>query len=249
MTRISGVRILEAPCCAKQYSFPRYMSMNFSAFEYWTDGWREGTLMPNDEGLRHCQCGKFIFLHNMTAINTTESAGLPSLPRMPEKMLLSCIAQATDESMEVAARFEHWRHLNHDYREQYRKHRDAEEAATKAKWEVSHPDTRSRWARFCGRTGPRYIRPVNSALTFPPFVPSNIQVENMARLGKILLKNRVIARSRNPLELVELYREQGKFDEAESTLMAMEIRSGDVTRKLIGELIHQRETAPMRYRM
>jgi hypothetical protein len=31
--------------------------MNFSAFEYWKDGWRVQSPMPNDEGLRRCKCG------------------------------------------------------------------------------------------------------------------------------------------------------------------------------------------------
>ena len=62
MTIVSGVRIVAAPCCGAHYAAPRYRSMNFMAFEYWTDGWREGSLMPNDEGLRRCTCGQFILM-------------------------------------------------------------------------------------------------------------------------------------------------------------------------------------------
>jgi len=50
MTIISGVRIVAAPCCGARYAVPRYLSVNFMASRYWTDGWREGSLMPNDEG-------------------------------------------------------------------------------------------------------------------------------------------------------------------------------------------------------
>ncbi len=52
MTIIRGVRIVAAPCCGARYAVPRYVSMNFMAFEYWTDGWCDGSLMPNDQVLR-----------------------------------------------------------------------------------------------------------------------------------------------------------------------------------------------------
>lgn len=38
MTIIRGVRIVAAPCCGARYAAPRYLSMNFMASEYWTDG-------------------------------------------------------------------------------------------------------------------------------------------------------------------------------------------------------------------
>jgi len=36
-----------------------YMSVNYSSFAFWTDGKRDGSLMPNDSGLRKCQCGNY----------------------------------------------------------------------------------------------------------------------------------------------------------------------------------------------
>ena len=65
MTIIRGVRIVAAPCCGARYAAPRYVSMNFMAFEYWTDGWRDGSLMPNDEGLRRCKCGRFVLMRDL----------------------------------------------------------------------------------------------------------------------------------------------------------------------------------------
>jgi hypothetical protein len=62
MTRVRGIRVLATPYCGAQYALPNYVSMNFSAFEFWTDGWREHSPMPNDEGLRICQCGQFVLL-------------------------------------------------------------------------------------------------------------------------------------------------------------------------------------------
>lgn len=79
MTMVRGVRIVAAPCCGAQYALPNYMSMNFSAFEFWTDGWRDGSIMPNDEGLRRCQCGQFVLLKNLVEIGAADASSLPSL--------------------------------------------------------------------------------------------------------------------------------------------------------------------------
>ena len=74
MTIVRGVQIFASPCCGAQYAFPRYVSMNFSAFEYWTDGWREWSLMPNDEGLRRCKCGQFVVIKDMVPVEKTEAS-------------------------------------------------------------------------------------------------------------------------------------------------------------------------------
>ena len=143
MTMVRGVRILAAPCCGAQYALPNYMSMNFSAFEFWTDGWRDGSLMPNDEGLRRCQCGQFVLLKNLVEVGVADDSPLPSLGHVSAEQLPECIASAASEEVELAARIMVWHHLNHSYRERYRQHRDAEEAATKAKWHAAHPNSHS----------------------------------------------------------------------------------------------------------
>ena len=51
------------------------------------------------------------------------------------------------------------------------------------------------------------------------------------------------------IDLVDLYREQGRFDEAELVISAMGIKPKDVTGQLIRKLIQERQPAPMRYRM
>ena len=124
MTIIRGVRIMASPCCGAQYSFPRYVSMNFMAFEYWTDGWRDGSLMPNDEGLRRCKCGQYLLVRDMVAVDTADASELPYMDWVPDEQLPECIAQAGSDEIEVAARLGYWRHLNHPYRERYRQHRD-----------------------------------------------------------------------------------------------------------------------------
>lgn len=249
MTTIGGVRIVAAPCCDTRYSAPIYLSMNFMAFEYWTDGWRHGSLMPNDEGLRRCTCGQFLLVKDLVEIETAEASDLPRIDRVPGELLPECIAQAEREDIEIAARLEHWRHLNHPYRELYRLHRDEEEAATKAAWEVNHPDRRTWWDKLRGREAPAYSRPPSSPFTYPTFIATDQQLQNMKRLSEIFSTRDATSRRRYTLELAELYREQGLFDEAEQKIITLNKNEVDVTSNLITTLIKEKESAPMRYRM
>lgn len=249
MTMVRGVRILAAPCCGAQYALPNYMSMNFSAFEFWTDGWRDGSLMPNDEGLRRCQCGQFVLLKNLVQVSTADDSQLPSLGHVNPEQLPECIASAASEEVELAARMMVWQHLNHSYRERYREHRNAEEAATKARWLVAHPDNRSWWDKLLKRKPESYIRLANSPFTYPIFEPTPEQQQNMERLSTILASRDGEALHWHAIHLAELYREQGRFEEAQRVMDAIEKHEDDVTVRLISRLIKERDAAPMRYRM
>ena len=250
MTIVSGVRIVAAPCCGAHYAAPRYRSMNFMAFEYWTDGWREGSLMPNDEGLRRCTCGQFILMKETVEIEIAETSDLPRIDRVPEEQLAACIAVADREELEVAARIEYWHYLNHSYRNSYRQHRDAEEEATKATWEAGNPDRRTWWDKLRRRKAPEYRRPPNGPFTYPAFEPTDEQLQNMKRLSEILRAWNSGSQPRhNPLTLAELVREQGRFDEALAIILALDNADDDVTSKLIAKLSGEKQSAPMRYRM
>jgi hypothetical protein len=223
--------------------------MNFMAFEHWTDGWREGSLMPNDEGLRRCHCGRFLLTKDLAEVGSAETSDLPSMAHVADELLGECIASADNEALEVAARLTLWRHLNHPYREQYRQHRDAEEAATKAVWEAANPDRRTWWDKWRGRKAPVYRRPQNSPFTCPVFQPSPAQLQNMQRLTALL-----IARASTPgfayrLELAELFREQSRFDDARQMIRSMDEQEVSVASQLIGRLVKERQPAPTRYRM
>lgn len=250
MTMIRGVRIVAAPCCGARYAAPRYLSMNFMAFEYWTDGWRDGSLMPNDEGLRHCQCGRFVLMQDLVEIETAETSDLPHIKYVPNELLPECIAKAASEDMEVAARLTYWRHLNHPYRQKYRQHRDSEEAATKAAWEAANPDRRTWWDKLRRRKPPIYRRPPDSPFTYPAFEPTEEQLQNMKRLSRILLAWGSDSRpGYNSLALAELFREQGRFDEAQVIILSLDEDDEGVTSNLIEKLSKEKQSALMRYRM
>lgn len=254
MTRITGTHLMAAPCCGKHYSVPRYASMNFSAFEYWTDGWRYGSLMPNDEGLRRCECGKFVLMSDLIEVESVESTDLVRIASVPSELLPECIAMADREEVEVAARLGHWHSLNHNYREKYRKHREVELAAAtrrwesaKAIWQAANPDRRTWWDKLRGRKPPSYSRepePFNC----PTFEPSAEQLQNMQRLSELLLAHNVAyPRKYSALTLAELFREQGRFAEAEESILAIAEHEKGVASKLICDLVSKRQTAPIRY--
>ena len=77
MTMIRGFRIRATPCYGKQYSSPNYLSMNFMSAGFWTDGWRENSLMHNETGLRQCACGAFVKLKDMIDIREEEKSDFP----------------------------------------------------------------------------------------------------------------------------------------------------------------------------
>jgi hypothetical protein len=240
---------MAAPCCGARFSAPRYLSMNFMAFAYWTDGWRDQSLMPNGEGLRQCSCGKFTLFKELVEIDTAESSDLPYINRVPSELLPVCIATADNEEIEVAARLEYWRELNHAYRERYRTHRDAEEAANKAIWEVQNPDTRTWWDKLRGREAPTYIRTESMPFTVPDFEPSSKQLENMGRLSEILSNYHLSSPFRSNTTLAELFREQGRFFEAQEAISKIQKQDAGVTSKLIAALINEKKSTLIRYRM
>lgn len=252
MTRVSGVRIVAASCCGAYYAQPRYASMNFSAREHWTDGWREASLMPNDAGLRRCRCGRLVTLGELVEISAAPESDLPVIDRVPDEDLPWCLAQALDADAELAARRQLWWHLNHPYRRLYREHRDREDASTQAVWEAANPDYRTWWDKLLRREPPRYVRQPGRPFTCPPFEPSPEQLRNLERLAAIVrargeVASNVTTRTALGLELAELRREQGQFEGAEAALSGIDEDEAGVTGKLIADLIRERLAAPVRY--
>jgi hypothetical protein len=71
----------------------------------------------------------------------------------------------------------------------------------------------------------------------------------MKRLSMILSDWWKDSRRGYGMELLDLYREQSRFDEAESMISVTDLEKDDVTGQLIAKLIKERQPAPMRYRM
>lgn len=209
--------------------------------------------MPNDEGLRHCQCGKYLLLHDLSYIETVETTNLQAIGHVSDDKLIECISNAPNDDIEIAARLEYWRVLNHEYRKKYRKHRDAEEAETQEKWEKKNPDRRTWLQRLRGQKQPVYKRPLDSPFTYPEFIPTAEQLSNMKRLNRLLLERSSRGEGMYTFQLAELHREMGKpyIDAVEAIFLSdPDSHSADkVTYDLILKLAKQGVTAPIRYRM
>jgi hypothetical protein len=137
--------------------------------------------------------------------------------------------------------------LFRSYRDNYRAHRDAEEAATKAAWALVNPDNRTLWQKFRKVPAPTYNRTSNSPFSYPPFKSSETQQDNMRALLHLL--NSENKRQLHLEEIVELHRELGEFEEAAKALDEYEEKDQGTTSKLLAKLIKDREAAPMRYRL
>ena len=142
MTRVTGHTLIASPCCRTLYKRVRYSSMNFSAFEFWTDGWRDGALMPLDGGLRRCQCGSFFLLREAIDMDLPASEETPFPEHVKDSDLPTAIANASTQALAIVARRNYWRALNHPYREKYRAHRDLEMAQTQAQCEAAWQEIR-----------------------------------------------------------------------------------------------------------
>jgi hypothetical protein len=230
--------------------------MNFSAWAYWTDGDTEGGLMSGGGGLRKCKCGKFYRLSD------TISFGFDAQPDTPftEHVKAADLPAATrspNKAVELVARRLYWLRLNDDYRAVYRAHREAEDKASQAKWaaewQAANPDTRSTCTKLIGRLLRR--KPVaappmqDKPFTLPPYQPSQLQIDNMTRLLELVLEGGNETYGPDPLEVTELYRELGRFDEAKVALQACTEDDVGVTSKLLARMIDEAVAAPVRYRM
>lgn len=248
MTRITGYFIKANPCCGTVYSTPRYGSINLSARTYWTDGFKEGALIPHGHGLRHCKCGNYYLLSELVSISEGDIADVPRPAYVKPEDLPNAIASARNPEIELAARLDYWQHLNHDYRDRYRTHRDSEEARTKAAWEAANPDQRTWWQRFRKKKRvPGYVPSPERPITYPKFKPSDQQRENMQCLLRLLRSEDLPIRYE--FEIAELHRELGQFDQAALTLSTIKMEDEGVAGQLLAQLVQAGVTAPVRYRL
>ncbi|MFM7341503.1 MAG: hypothetical protein ACKO3Q_02275 [Betaproteobacteria bacterium] len=244
MTSIAGYSIRGAVCCGAHYKTARYASMNFMSSAFWTDGYREQSLMPNDQGLRRCTCGKFFLQRDLVEMAQVDQSDLPWPPRVDPADLPLAIAQADSPALELAARTDYWLELNHAYRDLYRAHRDEEDAATQAAWEAANPDRRNFWQRWrTSERRPQYRPSPDRPLTFPVFEATQEQRENMQALLRLMQP----LGSDYDYERVELHRELGQFDEAAQALRAAKESDSPTMHKLSTELIAEGHAAPVRY--
>lgn len=212
--------------------------------------------MSSGGGLRKCKCGQFYLLSEATEL------GLDAGPETPNTKFVDAadLADATQsprKAVELSARRQYGMHLNDPYREWYKAHRQAEDQAAQEKWDAdwhaANPDQRTAWIKLADRflrKKPPTPPPMDTRLfSVPPYQPSELQVQNMERLLELILEKTHEPYGPDMLEVAELYRELGRFDEAADALRQCPADDIGVPEKLMERLVIEGQSAPFRYRM
>lgn len=253
MTRLVGRTIIASPCCKALYGTPKYASMNFMAYGYWTDGDKEHSLMPTDGGLRMCQCGTAFLLRDTISLDIDAGDDIPPTSYVESAQLPQIIAATKSPRVEVTARRNYWRDLNDEYRVTYRAYRENEEALEQAQWFEDYYTSLPAWQRPIRRllkskppnNFPRTQRPFSA----PPYTPTSEQLDNMTRLLTLILAGSAAEDWVDWLEVAELYREQGMFDEAREILSRCKDDQQEVTWGVISRLVDARSIGLVRFRV
>ncbi len=212
--------------------------------------------MPSGGGLRKCKCGQFYLLREAIKLELDAEADTPQT-QFVDAADLADATQSPRKAVELVARRQYWMHLNDPYRELYRAHRKAEDQAAQEKWDadwhVANPDHRSAWRKVTDRLllkkpaapPPMDTRPFSA----PPYQPNYLQIQNMERLLELILEKTHEPYGPDMLEVAELYRELGRFEEASAALSQCPADEIGILEKLMENLINERQQAPIRYRM
>jgi hypothetical protein len=248
MTSVSGYSLIKAPCCGAAYTTPRYASINLTAREYWSDGYREAALYVEDGGLRKCGCEVFYLLRDATRPEQKPEPDIPPAQRLEPKDLHQAI-QSTSKPIELWARRLYWRHLNHEYRAAYRARMDAADQGGSRPGAGS--GSRSRWTELAGRAL-RLTKSVPSSglaepVSFPAYEPSANQIANVERLIELIEESVHEVQEPDMVEVAELYRELGQFDQARRAMARSSHGRIHLPTKLVSDMITKGQRAPFRY--
>ena len=209
--------------------------------------------MPTDGGLRMCQCGTAFLLRDTISLDIDASEGVPNTSYVEAAQLPQIIATTKSAHVEVTARRNYWRGLNDEYRVIYRAYRDNEQALEQAQWFGDYYASLPAWQRPFRRllgskpqeNFPKERRPFSA----PPYTPSSEQLDNMARLLTLILAGSAAEDWVDWLEVAELYRELGLFDEAREILSRCKDDQQGVTSGVISRLVDACTIGLVRFRM
>ena len=212
--------------------------------------------MPSGGGLRKCKCGQFYLLREAIKLGLDAEADTPQT-EFVDAADLAGATQSQSPTMELVARREYWKHLNDPYRELYRSHRQAEDQAAQDKWDAdwhaANPDRRPVLRKFLDRVlckKPAVPPPMDTrTFSVPPYQTSDLQIRNMERLLELILEKLHEPYGPDMLEIAELNRELGRFDEAADALKQCPVDDIGVPEKLMERLISECQRAPIMYRM
>jgi hypothetical protein len=234
MTRVSGTNIIRTPCCAAELSTPAYSSLNFMAWEYWTDGYADASLAPGGEGLRRCICGRCFLLAMAQRVKTIPTPKPPA-PIGWESRRDNWWSRLLGRESRAQILENYDTRLASDIETEQRSMppspeyvRDSEllalidsgvaddgvmETARRLYWRHLNEPFREIYRAF-RESHKGEVDAVGESATFPEYLASSEQTWNMEQLVKL------IEGSANPnwLELAELHREMGDMNAASRAL-------------------------------
>ena len=255
MTKVSGKNVVAAPCCRALYTTPAYGSINLSASEYWTDGQRVHSLFPNDGGLRSCICGSYFLLKDTEKIDFIPDAK-PIAPQGWEHIKSNWWTRFWGkETKEQVMAFYDIRPIDVIKAEQKAVPPATQLVKDEELSTVIHDSFGDDDILIVARR--RYWRYLNDAYrelyrqhqeiepdTFPVFEPTEVQTNNMLALLDLLLSPH---QRGVDLEVIEILRELGRFQEAASRIDRIEDQN-DVLYQILSDLNTRHITAPVRFR-
>lgn len=234
MTRVSGTNIIKTPCCGVLLATPAYSSINFMAWEYWTDGYGDATLAPGGEGLRRCICGRCFLLGTAEHIKTIRTPkppaplgwesrqdnwwnrllGRESREEILDRYDIRPVAEIEAEQNSIPP---DPKYLANSELQALIESEIADvritETARRLYWRHLNEPFREVYRAF-REAHKGEVDATGDSATFPDYQPSAEQTQNMEQLVKLL----EASASPKWLELAELYRELGDMDAAARAL-------------------------------
>ena len=255
MTSVSGRNVVAAPCCQTLYTTPAYRSINLSASEFWTDGQRVHGLYPNDGGLRSCNCGAYFLLKDAEKVDFIPEAK-PIAPegwanikstwwtrfrgkQTKEQVMVFYdtrpleVIKSETKAVPPHTQFVKDQELDQVIHDCFGE-RDVLIVARRRFWRYLNDPFRDIYREHRNK----------DQTSYPLFEPTEIQVSNMLALLDLLLQT---SEKSDPFEVIELFRELGKFNEAKSRLDQVE-NQNNVLFKVMSELIEEKTIGPARFR-
>ena len=203
------------------------------AWECWTDGHDDGSLAPQDGGLRRCLCGRYFLIGDAMRVRTifnqkpappkgwegwkdnwwSRFLGRPGRQEILERYDIRPIEviEAEQRSIPPGSEYVTCAELRSLIDSNVADARIME-IARRRYWRFLNEPFREVYRNF--RETHKEVGADGNSITFPDFSPSSEQTQNMAALVKLLtVPGRPVS-----LELAELYRELGDMEAAEQAL-------------------------------
>jgi hypothetical protein len=260
MTRIAGVDVVVTPCCRRTYGTTAYASINFSAWEYWTDGQDHQGLAPPLDGLRRCSCGEFFLIRRaekvgfipQRSVESRRSNVVSLSQRASEKSsnwirAMFGLPEASSNTQPTAAEGSIASAVEVPESAPRVPNSDLKEVidACSADPEMEVVARRRLWRHLNDPYRDVYrAHRDGGAQDFPPFTPSEEQCANMSRLLELLSPHEDLS----SMEIAELLRELGDSAQASKFLGEVTAESPFLAR-VIQECLKRGFQGPARYRI